>query len=247
MAVCPRELNNSKPMKIAIFDTVPKSFWHHDNGITDAEKFADFLGPAMPGWTFHFYYSAEDEFPQHLADFDGFLITGSPVSVNDNTEWMKKLALMVNKIEQMGKPLAGFCFGHQLIAKALGGSVGLNQHGWNIGLFDLDIETPQPWMNPAQPTTKLYHFNKERVLALPRDAIPFAGAEGYPYFGYAIGDRIMAIQGHPEQPRRAMENFLKGAEDVVQPGVVQKATRSFDTGQPDSELWARWVSAFYNQ
>ncbi len=231
--------------KIAILDTVPATFRHHDNGVTDAQKFIDFLAPEMPNFVFQPFFTAENEFPGVLADFDGFLITGSPCSANDATDWMDELEQLVVQVSQMEKPLAGFCFGHQFIARSFGGTVGLNQRGWNIGLFETQIEHEHPWMEPSCGVTKLYYFNQERVLKLPAGAISFASSRGYPYFGYTLGSRIMAIQGHPEQPKRAMLNFLQSSEKTLGPDVVRDTRKSLDSGVPDDGLWATWVAGFF--
>jgi GMP synthase-like glutamine amidotransferase len=232
-------------MKIAILDTVPEPSRHHDEGITDAQKFIDFLAPEMPDSIFQSFFTADNEFPRVLSDFDGFLITGSPCSANDNTSWMQKLEQLVVQVSQMEKPLAGFCFGHQFIARAFGGTVGLNQRGWNIGLFDTHIHSHQSWMESSHAITKLYYFNQERVLELPKGAISFASSAGYPDFGYTLGARIMAIQGHPEQPKRAMLNFLQISENTVGPHVVRETRKSLDSGVPDDRLWAKWVAGFF--
>ncbi|MBX2886259.1 MAG: hypothetical protein KTR32_40260, partial [Granulosicoccus sp.] len=106
-------------MRIAILDTVPKEFWQADLGITDAEKFVDLLAPAMPDAEFHRFYIAEGLFPVQWQKYDGYLITGSPVSVNDPFDWIRQAEQLIVKIVKSGKPLAGFCFGHQLIARAM--------------------------------------------------------------------------------------------------------------------------------
>ena len=232
-------------MRIAILDTVPKEYWHHDLGITDGQKFVDFLAPEMPETTFDVFYTAENSFPPQPNSFDGFLITGSPCSVNDNTSWMQQLASQVKKIVAEDKPLAGFCFGHQFIAKTLGGQVGKNEGGWNIGLFDLEIDREQAWMQPAQAVTPLYHFNKERVTALPENAVAFAHSAQYADFGYTIGSKILSIQGHPEHPKRAMLNFITASEGILEANIAATARESFDSGEPHAALWARWVAQFF--
>lgn len=232
-------------MKIAILDTVPEKFWHHDGGITDGEKFEEMLAPGMAQSDFRIFYCARQEFPSSLQEFDGYLITGSPCSVNDDSDWMQTLTQFVHQCDQRKKPLAGFCFGHQFIARALGGCVAGNENGWNIGLFDVEIEPEQTWMQPFRPVSRLYHFNRERVLSLPSVARPFARSSSYPDCGYAIGEHIIAIQGHPEQPRCAMHNFLDHAAEQVGPAVVTSARASIDSADPDQALWAGWVANFF--
>ena len=232
-------------MKIAILDTVPEEFWHHDNGVTDGEKFVYMLSPWLPDVDLAVYYVAESQFPPQEEKFDGYLITGSPISVNDDFGWISQLEDLVRQLSARQKKIAGFCFGHQLIASALGGEVADNENGWHIGLFDVHIEKLQSWMHPAQLSTSLYHFNKERVVILPADAEPYARSDQYPNLGFTAGNHIMAIQGHPEQSLRAMHNFLKATEGMVPENVAQQAMASMESAHPDAALWGRWIAGFY--
>ena len=104
-------------------------------------------------------------------------MTGSPVSVHDKDEWIKMLSEFVGKVYKKNKPIVGVCFGHQLIAKHFGGVVESNEKGWMIGSFSLNISKKLPWMKKKIMTTDLFHFNKERVTKLPKDAISFASSE----------------------------------------------------------------------
>ena len=234
-------------MKLAILDTVPEIYWHSDEGITDATKFQEWLEPFMPDWEFHPFYAAEDQFPNDKHAYDAYLITGSPCSVNDEASWMLRLESLITDIIDIGKPLAGFCFGHQLIAKSLGGKVGVNENGWNIGLFTVDLEKELSWMEPFQKTTQIYHFNKERVLELPINAQSFAGSSGYPDYGFSIDQTVIALQGHPEQPRRAMENFLNFGKESLPEEEISKAMKTITSGSPDAALWGQWVANFFNR
>ena len=107
------------------------------------------------------------------------------------------------------------CFGHQLVAKSLGGEVKRNEQGWLIGKYNLEIIRQFDWMQPRRETSSLYHFNQDRVVSLPESATAFADSEIYPDFGYVIGSHVLCFQGHPEQPRRAMNNFITATESIL--------------------------------
>ena len=64
-----------------------------------------------------------DEYPQNIDDCDGYLITGSKLSVYDDVQWIRDLEVFIQLLHSKKKSLLGVCFGHQLIAKALGGEV----------------------------------------------------------------------------------------------------------------------------
>ena len=82
-------------MKLGLLDTVPRSYWSTDLGITESEKFVDFLTPLMPDATLDQFFVAENEWPAKIDDYDAYLITGSPCSVNEEHEWIEKLQQFV--------------------------------------------------------------------------------------------------------------------------------------------------------
>ena len=236
---------NSHSIKIAILDSVPKMHWNVDNGITDGQKFVSLLEPNNKSVKFDIFYVSEYEFPENIASYDGYLLTGSPASVHDNYEWIKMLSEFIDKAHNKNKPIVGVCFGHQLIAKHFGGIVDNNEKGWMIGSFSLDIKKNFPWMKKKMITTDLFHFNKERVTKLPEDAISFANSEDYPHYAYTIGSNILCLQGHPEQPKRAMYNFLEETKSILSEKDIEKANTCIEIGKSDSTIWSKWIMDFF--
>jgi GMP synthase-like glutamine amidotransferase len=140
--------------------------------------------------------------------------------------------------------IVGSCFGHQLLARAFGGDVGHNENGWVIGNYPVHISGDYAWMQPAAGTTGLYHFNQERVTRLPQGAVAFARTDEYDDYGFTLGDNILSFQGHPEQPHRAMVNFLN-TTDGLTPQARAKAERYIATGEPDAHIWSEWMMRFF--
>lgn len=95
----------------------------------DGKKFARLIGPLRPDWRFTTIAVKDGEFPADLSGYDGFIITGSPASVHDEEPWVHRLMQVIRDIRAADLPLFGACFGHQAIAKALGGRVGKNPGG----------------------------------------------------------------------------------------------------------------------
>ena len=234
---------DNKAVRIAVLDSVPKSYWDDDLGITDAQKFVDLLSPENPQAILDSYYVSEYEFPNSLDDYDAYLVTGSPLSVHDDIDWMNQLSQLILDANHLDKRIVASCFGHHLVAKIFGGEVGKNEDGWAIGNYALNITQQYDWMQPLAPNTGLYHFNKERVTILPDNAQSFANTACYPHYAYTMGDNILSFQGHPEQPRRAMKNFLAATPDLSCEELM-KATIFIDNGDPDSDIWAQWMMRF---
>ena len=157
-------------MKIGLLDTVPQSYWSTDLGITESEKFIDFLMPVMTGTKFDQFFVAEGEWPARLDDYDAYLITGSPCSVNEGHVWIEKLKHFVRDCLISQKKLVGICFGHQLIASALGGTVERRRDGWLVGVESFEIVDDQSWMIPTQGQCEIHHINQDHVTSLPENA-----------------------------------------------------------------------------
>ena len=134
--------------------------WNDDNGITDGEKFVSLLEPENASGKFDIFYVSEYQFPENIESYDGYLLTGSPVSVHDKDEWIKMLSEFVDKVHNKNKPIVGVCFGHQLIAKLFGGFVDSNEKGWMIGSFSLNISKKLPWMKKKDFDYRLISFQQ---------------------------------------------------------------------------------------
>ena len=234
---------DNKAVRIAVLDSVPRSYWDDDLGITDAQKFVDLLSPENPQAILDSFYVSEYEFPNTLNDYDAYMVTGSPHSVHDDLDWISQLSQLILDANHLSKRIVASCFGHQLVAKIFGGEVGNNEDGWAIGNYALNITQQYDWMQPSASNTGLYHFNKERVTKLPDNAISFANTASYPYYAYTLGENILSLQGHPEQPKRAMNNFLTATPDISGEELM-KATIFIDNGEPDSDIWAQWMMRF---
>ena len=229
--------------RIAILDAVADEYRGVDP-TPDSDKFLTLLRSSGRSAEFEVFHVAGNEFPD-VSDHDGFLITGSPASVHDGFDWILRLAEFVRQVDAARCKLVGSCFGHQLIATALGGEVGWNENGWMIGNYQLRILSGQPWMEPQLDATRLYHFNQERVTRLPEAALAYAESEDYPNSGYVIGNHILAVQGHPEQTADSLRNYLHKTEPGMKERELQLARKKIDDGSPDTRVWANWIMKFF--
>ena len=85
------------------------------------------------------YDAINGELPADLYECDAWIATGSKYSVNDDYQWIRDLEDFVRRVASSSVPFVGVCFGHQLIASALGGSVVESERGWGVGVKEVEI------------------------------------------------------------------------------------------------------------
>jgi GMP synthase-like glutamine amidotransferase len=160
--------------------------------------FERFIGLAGHEFEFETFCVLNNEMPPSIYACDGWLITGSRHGVYDQLEWMAPLQDFVRELAAEKIPLIGVCFGHQIIAQALGGEVVKSDKGWGVGLHRYDLEKTYPWMKTDSQQASMYVFHQDQVVKCPASAEVFLSSEFCPYAGLAYGDSIISVQAHPE-------------------------------------------------
>ena len=103
------------------------------------QMFEQMIGAADAGVTFDTVSIPAGEPLPDAAGLEAILITGSAAGVYDGFEWIAPLEAFVRTAHQNKVPLVGICFGHQLIAQALGGTVRKSEKGWGLGRHVYDV------------------------------------------------------------------------------------------------------------
>ena len=106
------------------------------------DMFQHLLKLVDPTLSFEVWDVEEGEFPTDIDGVDGFIITGSKSSVYDDKPWIRSLEVLVRRLHDAEHKLLGICFGHQLIARALGGVVDKSPKGWGVGVHTYIIDDP---------------------------------------------------------------------------------------------------------
>mgnify|MGYP001076635320 CR=1 FL=1 len=202
----------------------------------DGQKFSDLVSRARPDWTFDVYLVKDAHFPETL-DFDGILITGSPASVHDGAPWIAQLEELVREALSQKIPMFGACFGHQIIARALGAGVGYNPQGWVFGR----VETT---FLPSNQRIALYAAHKEQVLDLPAGAEIVARTDGCEIAGFRIGTNVLTTQYHPEMTEGFMSALITEFADTLGREVADTAMANM-AQNTDMDALAEWIARFY--
>ena len=128
------------------------------------------------------YRVLDEEFPATTSECDYWLISGSRHGANDGYAWIDQLQDFVRRLYAEQRKLVGICFGHQVMAKALGGMVVNSEKGWGVGLSENVITQQKSWMQPAPPDFRLLVSHQDQVVALPDSAEVVAGSDFCPFY-----------------------------------------------------------------
>lgn len=147
-----------------------------------------------------------------LADYDGYVISGSVLSVVDDasTKTVSNVLDLIRRVQaDSSAPMLGICFGAQAIAVALGGQVGPNPDGrFRLGVEAL-VWAPSRdlgrWPETVQPAV-VAQSHGECVLELPPVSTPIASSQSVPHEIFVTDDRFLGIQGHPEIDNRGLQD-----------------------------------------
>ena len=211
----------------------------------DVEKFRVLLQGVRPGWTVTAFDLPKGQFPDAAQGFDGFLIGGSPSSVHDEDAWIERLFAVIREAQAAGKPLAGACFGHQAIAKALGGTVGPNPGQFVLGTAETEVVAPAPWMEPVA-RFRLAAAHGEQVTALPPGAEVVGRTPGCPAACYRIGTSVFATQYHPEMTPAFLAALVEEFAPQFPAAVGEAARASLPLGT-EGPRFAEWIARFFEQ
>ena len=210
--------------------------------------FTDLLSRAGQDLEYRTYSVIRGEMPESIHDCDAWLITGSRHAAYEKLDWMLALEDFIREIHATSVPLVGICFGHQIIAQALGGEVVNSDKGWSIGVQSYEIDKSQDWMAEAPQQVRIYAFHQDQVTVLPPGASVFSSSEFCPYAGLSYGDSIISIQAHPEFE----EEYELALIDIYGGNLVPQAvaTQAFDNIQisgfkADTQMLADWLTTFF--
>jgi GMP synthase (glutamine-hydrolysing) len=141
-------------------------------------------------------------------DGDAWIITGASESVYDDLDWIVELEEAIKKALEVEKPILGICFGHQLIAQAMGGKVEKNSKGWDLGSYPMIDIVEHQLFNNIDTNDFFYNSHQDIVTDLPKGFISLAQNKmGNQAFNF--GKRIYGVQFHPEFTHSIMKKYVE--------------------------------------
>ncbi|MDP4031768.1 MAG: type 1 glutamine amidotransferase [Pseudorhodobacter sp.] len=198
------------------------------------EMFARLL--AGHGFSFRTWRVVEMEFPEGVHAADGWLITGSRHGSYEDLPFIAPLEDFIRNAYAEAVPLVGICFGHQIIAQALGGKVEAFAGGWAVGATDYDFGGEKLTLNA---------WHHDQVTKVPQGAQVIGGNDFCENAAMVYGDRAFTVQAHPEFKPEFVAGLMRTRGKGVVPDALmaEAATR---LGAPiNDDAIARRIAEFF--
>jgi GMP synthase-like glutamine amidotransferase len=185
-------------------------------------------------------------FPDSERECDGWLCSPARDSAFDPHRWIRDAEELHRRILAAEVPYVGICFGHQLLAQALGGRVERAAAGWNVGAHEYRIDRALPFMDGSATAIRLIASHQDQVVSVPPDATVFAHAPdgSCPVGGMVVGERAWTLQLHPEFTPALAACLLDLRVDLI--GAAKVDTARASLGAPLSRAQvAGWIGRFF--
>lgn len=189
------------------------------------------------------YDATAGQLPAHPQDCDGYLVSGSRHGAYEPWPWIAPLEQRLRDIVAAGRPLVGICFGHQVLAQALGGEVRQAAQGWGLGIKAYTVTTTEAFMQPPLARVHVPVCHQDQVTRLPPAARVLAASEHCPCFAVRYTEHALGIQGHPEFSPDYLGALIDSRRDTLPPPVRDSAVASLATSH-DNDAVKRWILCF---
>ncbi|WP_224814005.1 type 1 glutamine amidotransferase [Hasllibacter sp. MH4015] len=187
---------------------------------------------AHRGFTQTLWSVVDMEFPDGPDAADAWLVTGSRHGAYEDHPFIPPLEDLIRAIRDSGKPMVGSCFGHQIIAQALGGKVVKFDGGWSAGHTAYRLGDTELALNA---------WHQDQVTELPDGATIHASSDFCANAIMAIGPHILTVQPHPEFSDSVVETLIETRGKALPPEITERAKTGL--GQPnDNRFIADWLA-----
>ena len=188
------------------------------------------------GFTFRTWRVVEMEFPADVHDAEGWLITGSKHAAYEDLPFIAPLEDFIRKVYGARVPLVGICFGHQIIAQALGGKVEPYPAGWAVGATEYDFGGEKLTLNA---------WHHDQVTKVPDSAQVVACNDFCQNAALVYPGRAFTVQAHPEFKPEFVDGLIQTrGRGVVPDDLMAAASARLATPINDAAI-ARRIADFF--
>lgn len=187
---------------------------------------------AHRGFTQTVWSVVDGKFPPDVHAADAWLVSGSRFGAYEDLPWIPSLEDFIRAVRAADMPLVGVCFGHQIIARALGGTVQKFKDGWSVGAQHYSV---------GDTTLRLNAWHQDQVTTLPPGATVHGSSDFCANAILAIGPHILTVQPHPEFTDSVVETLIEVRGKAIEPDRLKAAKAAL--GHPDdARLIADWLA-----
>jgi GMP synthase-like glutamine amidotransferase len=205
--------------------------------------YREMFAALLPEFDFSFFPVHRNAFPENPGECDAWMCSGSKYSVYDKHEWLERLSGFLRNIRRAGKPFVGICFGHQMLAHALGGEVAKARQGWGAGVLPVEVLRQEPWMRPWRDAVRIQHMHQDQVQRLPSEAVLLARSPHCEVAMFRVGATMLGIEGHPEFTVEYGAALIRAREPLIGKDRALKALDSLKE-KSDGPSVGRWIERF---
>lgn len=210
------------------------------------DMFAALLRQVEPDLEVVVYAVLRGEYPEDIDEVDGYLITGSKYSVYEDLPWIHQLADFVRTLHARRKKLVGICFGHQMIAHALGGETRKSDKGWGVGRHTVALTDQAADYDSAGSEFSILVSHQDQVQRVAEGARVLASSDFCPAAMCQIDHHILSFQGHPEFVPGYSRSLLDIRREDYGEVLYEQGVESL--AQPlDQRRVAQWIMDFYHR
>lgn len=187
-------------------------------------------------FTYEHWAVVDGALPQSVQNADGWLITGSKHGSYEPHSWIAPLEQFVRDAYAAKVPMIGVCFGHQIIAQAMGGTVEKFAGGWSVGAVTYDMCGQEVQLNA---------WHQDQVVQKPEMAEVIGSTDFCTNAALLYDDLIWTIQPHPEYDHDFIDGLITFRGKGLVPDAELEAARE-KLGTPlDAQNIAAQMRAFF--
>lgn len=192
---------------------------------------------AAPGRRFSAFAVHDMVFPSGTGAADAWVLTGSRHGAYDDLPFIAPLEAFIRTARGAGTPMLGICFGHQIMAQALGGRVSRHPGGWGFGRQVYHIAGPG--------RVALSAIHQDQVTHAPEGAAVIGHNAFCALAALRYGNWGLSVQAHPEFGPALMGDYLdlRARRGDFDAGLIAQARAGLALPH-DGDRVADWMGGF---
>ncbi len=204
-------------------------------------NYDEFFKRFLAGHDFEFtdYPVVDGVFPASAWDRDGWIVTGSKYGAYEDHDWIPPLEDFLRDSFTARVPIVGICFGHQILAQALGGRVEKFEGGWSVGVESYRLDGHEE-------AVQLIAWHQDQVIELPTGASVAGSSSFCRYAAIRYGDQAYTLQPHPEFEADFVAGLIDSNPGSLPQDIANKAITSLSK-QTSSAAIALQIAEFFKQ